>query len=194
MQRNCSNIIITKCYSKALYHYPNDLKLKTIHLLLKKGYLILVILGCIYSCKNNSGKLTFIEKINSDEIASIKIYRHCETLKDADSTNLLQDKPCHIIVNLSPRMLISDFNKVDSIVEKQEIQKYKNFLLNHNNTNLKDIELQDRLDIRIALLVEFKNGSIDTLSFIDKNKIQVNESIILEYPQKLVKVFQNKYD
>lgn len=156
--------------------------------LLKLFIITLIINGCDLSVK----ELNFIEKMSSKEIELIRIYRYCESLQTGES-NIAISAPCTFTINLSPERLITDFNKVDSINSKQEIIDYKNFLLKYSKQYQNNIKFKNNLDIRIVLLIEFENKSIDTLSFIEKNKIQVNESIILEYSNNIKAIFQNKY-
>ena len=157
---------------------------------LLKLFIIAVI---IYSCNSLVKNLNFTEKLNSTEIESIRIYRYCEPLQTGESNTLISSAPCTFTINLSPHRLITDFNKVDSIISKQEIIDYKGFLLKYDNQYQSNIQLQNNLDIRVVLLIKFEDKSIDTLSFIKKNKIQVNESVILEYPIDIKTIFRNKY-
>ena len=150
----------------------------------------------LFSCQINkeNDKSAFVDKLKYCEISSIKIYKHCVPLNDSESNDTLVFVNCLIITNLSPKLLITKFNKVDSIYNKQEIYRYREFLLNYKYMNKEIIKHQNDLDIRIALLVEFQNKSVDTLSFVSKNAIQVNEYLVLDYSQKIKSIFQNKYD
>ena len=164
--------------------------MKKYRFLLKKRLFIITLI--IYSCNSLVMKLNFIEKLNFLEIESVRIYRYCESLQTGESNSQIH-APCTFTINLSPKRLITDFNKVDSIISKQEIIDYKDFLSKYKKNYQSNIQLQNNLDIRVVLLIKFEDKSVDTLCFIEKNKIQVNESMILEYPIDIKTIFRNKY-
>ncbi len=142
--------------------------------------LFIIFFIIIYSCKNDDSNKDFIKKLNSKEITSIIIYAFCTPLYEIKDTNLIFNV-CNTVVNVSPERLISNFNKIDSITSKQEIMDYKNFFLNYDKQYPEEVRLKDNIDLRVVLLLNFENKSVDTLSFISNNQIQVNESTVQQF-------------
>ena len=178
-------------FNNILSHSVNKCKIQSLtHKIII--LLFLIFTQGVYSCNTNGVSKNFIEKLDSNEIKSIRIYRICNSLIVKTGFDLL-DNVCNYIINISPQRLIVDPNKVDSIYLKQEIFYYKNFLLKYDKQYQNEIRLQNNLDIRVGLLIEFDDRSIDTLSFITNKKIQVNEETVLGYSTDIKNIFQNKY-
>lgn len=142
----------------------------------------------IISCDTQIKQLDFVKKLSSHQVNSIRIYNYCESLSVSDSLLVF---PCHSIVNMSPSRLIIPFNKVDSISDRHMIEKYKDFILKYDTLSY-TIALKKDMDIRIALLLEFSDQEQDTLYFVGKNKIQVNEETVLQYKDNVKSIFHNK--